>query len=561
MKGGGNSLQGRRYVQGTGVHTAVGLLSIQGDRNKVLTWGVGPGFGWDYGIGWLLSRGDGNAFSSEWASGRGDVNGHGFAVIQGDANRIALADMGSGAVKRGAPSYGVVSAQGNGNLLRTVNPDPWGAVRGSAPEALEPEKPEWPSADRAPFEEADLERLARKLSRAERLGREGRLRAWLSVLADPGLDGRTPLETAGRMLEMDRKDGAALASLVSADRFDELAWIKMLLAAFGTPAADAVKAELQTASGMRRAVLAGLLGLFRTEDAAPAALALLADPDWRTRRAALLSLGGLFNRERGEEPGRLRALEDAAAFCLRGSGADGSAWLGAKRLTDLYSMLALDPGYPSSDAAELLLASGGNVFDRLSPGAAALDSFAGLLSGRAGKYGPALAQELTAARAMASGARKAALPLLQDPEPEVAQAALFALAQMGYPEDSAAVAAFLGHPSALLREAAASGLARMGLGAEPEIQAGLKAAEPRTRSLAALAAAQSADRPVLELLRTALRDADPEVRRTAVAGLSAFQAPYHGMRKEFLPELEALSKDASEEVRTAALQALRSIPR
>jgi HEAT repeat protein len=143
----------------------------------------------------------------------------------------------------------------------------------------------------------------------------------------------------------------------------------------------------------------------------------------------------------------------------------------------------------------------------------------------------------------------------------VAQAALFALAQMGYPEDSAAVAAFLGHPSALLREAAASGLARMGLGAEPEIQAGLKAAEPRTRSLAALAAAQSADRPVLELLRTALRDADPEVRRTAVAGLSAFQAPYHGMRKEFLPELEALSKDASEEVRTAALQALRSIPR
>ncbi|MFA5140884.1 MAG: HEAT repeat domain-containing protein [Elusimicrobiota bacterium] len=579
VQGNGNRLQARRYAHGAGVHTAVGLLSLSGDRNRVVTWGVGPGFGWDYGVGWLLSRGDGNDFSSEWASARGDVNGHGFAVIQGGGNRIALADMGSGAMKRNAPSYGVVAVEGGENRIREVNPDAWGFVRGPASEAMEPEKPEWPSTDRAPFEEADRERLAQKLSRAEKMDMKGRLRAWLSVLSDPGLDGRTPLETAGRVLEMDRKEGAAhapnadpegaqhsgasapaaFASLVSADRFDELAWIRLFLAAFGTPAAAAVNAELQTASGMRKTVLAGMLSLFRTEDAAPAAVALLADPDWRTRRAALLSLGGLFSRERGEEPGRLRMLEEASAFCLRKSGAGESAWLGAKRLTDLYAMLAVDPGYPSSDAVELLLASGGNVFDRFSPGAPALNSFAELLYGRAGKYGPALAQELAAAQTMAPDARKAVLPLLRDPEPEVAQAALTALAQMGYPEDSPALAAFMDSPWALLREAAAAGLARMGLAAEPEIQGALKAAEPGKRALAVLAAAQSADRPVLELLRPAFRDSEPEVRRTAAASLFAFQAPFQDMRKEFFEELDDLSKDPSEQVKAAALQTRKAI--
>src|SRR5262249_47976959 len=118
VDGDANHIQARRYAQGTGVHTAVGAMVLQGNDNHQINWGVGPAYGWDYSVGGYSLEGDSNTLQTDWSPGHGDVNGHALAWIRGNSNRLMLPGFGSGAFVRNAASYGLAAVSGRDNRLK-----------------------------------------------------------------------------------------------------------------------------------------------------------------------------------------------------------------------------------------------------------------------------------------------------------------------------------------------------------------------------------------------------------------------------------------------------------
>ncbi|MBI5242934.1 MAG: HEAT repeat domain-containing protein [Elusimicrobia bacterium] len=554
LRGDRNRLQARRYVQGAGVHTAFGALQLVGNGNHLVSWGAGPALGWDYGVGLLAAEGDGNAFTAEWAAGRGDVNGHGLLLLQGARNRIALAEAGSGALKRGAPSFGIAVVSGKENRSSvSAAGDPWGILDGEdlILEPLASEKAEWPEVDRAAAFQRERKRLESLLASAQ-------MRDWLHAAASASFDGETALRAAERLATLPQEESALLSRLVSPDAFDELLWLGILLPAYGRSQAQALLEEASTAASMRRAVLLGLLRFMPFSVAQGPLLPALDASEWQVRRAAAAAFEFLLDQRQGQEPGRLVLLRTALELCSSTS-ADNS-WierLGEQRLGALYSVLSLEEGMAPAERVSLLRATP----RLLEPvGRETLQEFERILRARPAQYKDAIAAEL---RETSEGSGRALASLrkrLEDPDLDVVQAALAALSAAGEAEYAEALAQFLEHPKALLRETAAAGLGRMGKASEKVLKRALASPSPRTRALAAVGASQASDPGVFALLRRAFEDRNEEVRRTALAGLLAVQAPLRPERKRFIEDLRLLQEgDPSPSVRLAARRALVAI--
>jgi HEAT repeat protein len=181
---------------------------------------------------------------------------------------------------------------------------------------------------------------------------------------------------------------------------------------------------------------------------------------------------------------------------------------------------------------------------------------------RPAAYGAAIRKELEDCDRLEARGRRVFLRALRDSDPEVAQAGIIALGQLGREPDAGRVSGFLKSDRALLREAAASALGKMGAAAAGEVRRCLRAREPRVRALAALAAAQSGSADVLSLLSEAFQDREAEVRRAAVGGLFVVQDLWRPLRKDFLPQLRHLeATDADPRVRSAAGRAAAVILR
>jgi HEAT repeat protein len=377
-----------------------------------------------------------------------------------------------------------------------------------------------------------------------------------------------PKQAAAAILALAPSEGAALARWVDPQRFDEFIWLRVFLPAFGRSAAQALAGELARSSGMRKAILLGSFAGGPAADAVAAAETASLDVNWRVRRAAVAALGNLFNQEEGAEPGRLRLLEASESICR--SAAAGPAGplpedvrrrIGARHLEDYLSVLALDAASPAEDRSGVF-AKAGNPFDELGFGSEGSKEFIRVLRQRAAFYGPAIRTELEDCRRLEARGRQVVLRALADPEPEVAQAGIIALGQHGREPDASRIARFFKDDRALLREAAAAALGKMGAAASGEIRRCLRSREPRVRALAALAAAQSGSAGALSLLRAAFHDPDAEVRRTAVAGLSVVQDPWRPRLKDFLPQLRRLEEiDSDIQVRSAAGRAAAVISR
>ncbi|MBI4423123.1 MAG: hypothetical protein HY554_05320, partial [Elusimicrobia bacterium] len=375
--GDGSRIQSRRYAKGAGVHVALGALEIVGDENRILNWGVGPAYGWDWGIGHAVIRGDRNEVFTDWGSGHGDVNGHAFARIEGDGNRLQLPELGTGILKRTAPSYALATLAGAGTRLRAAQvssaaalgagfqPSAWGAVAIEGQVILDPAlalaAPDWRPMDAAREAAARSDRAwnEARLAEADRLPAPERLARWLFLAGHGGLDGRTPFEALARLLSLPDAEAALLPGLLAPERFDEFIVLRTILPAYGRKLAKPLASELARSTGLRKQLLLGFFrGLPAAEGSAQAAAAWR-DADVRVRREAAGILASLFDRQLGEEPGRIAFLEQTLALCGRPDPAapvpeEALQRLGRKFLSDLLAALALDPASTAEDRVALL---------------------------------------------------------------------------------------------------------------------------------------------------------------------------------------------------------------
>lgn len=556
LRGDGLDVRGRRYVQGAGVHTGVGAVRYEGSSSTFRVWGVGPGFGWDYGVGLFHGAGNANRLASEWAAARGDINAVGLTRLTGKGWRLALPDAGSGAMRRNAPSWGLVAAEDAAVLPSP--PDPWGDAPGAVEDAgLSAPAADWPRPEREAALRRDRERVARLLAEADAASPDAQALKLLDAAGAGGLDAAGPREAAGRLIALGPGAARVLLSRLTPERFDDSLWVRLALSAWGHAAADAVLMAREDARPQVRAWRAGALSV-TTLRAARMLETSLNDPDWRSRRAGALALGALLSRETGEEPGRLRVLAEAEAVARGRRSSAPLENIGARRLSELLGALALD-AYADPADVMAVYAAAPDPYGRFGSDSPPVKAFLAVLEARPA-YADALRAELDTASAAAPRVRLALHALLKDKEPEVVHAALTALAQFGEASDAPRVAAFLRDGRALLREAAAAGLGRMGAAARDAIAAALSARTSRERSLAALAAGQSSDPETLALLERAFADRDPGVRATALRALNAVQAPLRSRRAAFKPALRGLAVgDPDPAVRALAARALRSI--
>lgn len=543
LNGDDNQLQSRRYGQGSGIHAGAGAFILNGSRNRTITWGVGPAFGWDYGIGFLDARGNDNVFHSQWANGSGQFNGHGLAAISGDRNRLTLAGSGAGSVFRGAAGYGLVSVVGQANRMRypglakeisgafDARSNPWGILRARGELWLDPKlegpKAQWPAAGHSDAAVAD------------------------------SFQGE-----AIRLMGRPDEEAAGIVDKLNPAAFDEFLWVRLVASALGDNGSRAAAGAFVHSSGLRKALALGLLRYFRISNAVEPAVEALHDSDWRLRREGAAVLGFLLDSSPGQEPGRLWIMRQArdylasAAVAVSTTGAtDFDNRLGSKRLTDLYGLLALDRDFSAAQRLELLRQAP-SPFDLMSGDS--FKVFTGMLIQKAPLYSGLFQRELKESEKEKNRARRALLDALNaEKDPDVLAALMGSLGLIGESADAPAVARGLEHAASLVREAAACALGKMGDQGRRELTGRLDWTKsrnnPLARQIAIVGLAQTPNSEYLRDLRSSFRDPDAEVRLTAIAALFAFQSPNTPRQKDFLDELRRLEQnDLSASVRASA---------
>lgn len=558
VRGDDAELLARRYAQGAGVHSAVGALSVDGARARIDSWGGSFALGWDEALGLARVRGDGAAIRSDWTDGRGESGGRALAWIEGDGDRLSLEGFASANDRRAVPGAGLAVLRGRGARVRApwldapaalssgtvLRRDPWSAWRLENGASLEPAlalpDPLWPAAPLASSATAAAPAPIPPSGRA-RVAR---------LLADASadiLDPRPALGAARELMLLPERDAPALAAALDPERYDELIWARDAAASLGPAAARAAVAAAKRAPPLRRAALLDWLRFGRARESLDAAEGAAADSDWRIRRAAAGVVGDLFGTARGEEPGRLSLVRAAADGTL-------APGLDIRRLSELHATLALSG--PLDDAARAsLYEKSGTPFDSVSP--EAVKALAALLAASPPRRA-ALAREAADADRLAPRARRLLRALADDRDDWVAAAALQSLGSAGNADDASHLGATLASgATALRRDAAGEGLARLGPGASATLKSLLSSTDPAVRARAAVAAARSWDAGVSALAGGALADADASVRVAAASALGSVDTACLPAAKS---NLEALRKsalgDPDESVRAAAALAL-----
>ena len=540
VDGAANHIQARRYDQGTGVHTAVGAMTLRGDDNQVINWGVGPAYGWDYGIGSLALYGNKNILQAEWATGHGEVNGHALAQIQGNFNRLYLPGFGSGYFSRNAGSYGVAAVTGQENRLKYrsraglyASPlnlawNPWGLLRTEGSTVLDPALSTapvtWPTVDRAGEQTREHQELASRLADADRKTAALRIADWISIASNFGLDEEIPKQALEKLYRLNSSEISEAVDRISSDRFDEFITLRTTLAGYGAQLVSPLTAAMATAKGSDKSILLSLYAACRLTDGFPIVAAATKDPDWRIRRTAALVLGSWLDPQQGHSPGRVFLL-NTLEWGLRRTSSSAivpfaqtlQKSFGDKTLAEILPLLALDPDFSANDRWAFV-SKNPDPYAPLNRESA--KEMARILLAKKPLYKKVIADEHRKVEDLKSKVRAALLPLLQDADPDVLQAALIALGQLGDKKDVPYFVALLNHRSAMTREGAATALSKLGRVALPNLRKTMRAPSSLTRIGAIHAAMESWDPALGKILLLGLRDPQEEVRFAALSALA-----------------------------------------
>ena len=154
-----------------------------------------------------------------------------------------------------------------------------------------------------------------------------------------------------------------------------------------------------------------------------------------------------------------------------------------KYLSDLFAILSLNPELTSDDRLTLAHAQS-DLPGVLS--SATWKAYADLLQKYNGFYERAAQEELQTTKELQVSLLPQVVRALQDPDPEVIQAALMTLGQWGLNDAAETIRPFLGHDKAYVREGAATALAKLGRAGKRTLEKALKDSDERVRLTAAV---------------------------------------------------------------------------
>jgi HEAT repeat protein len=145
-----------------------------------------------------------------------------------------------------------------------------------------------------------------------------------------------------------------------------------------------------------------------------------------------------------------------------------------------------------------------------------------------------LTNELTVLNEAEPWVRKELYTLVKSTNVAEIMTAVTGLGQVSYPEDAQAIEPLLTHEKALVREATAVALARLGEAGVPALTRAMSSTDPRTRSLVMASVPHSLTEKSWALLLAGLKDPDTNVCLTAFSTIGNLPLPLQKHRKEVL---------------------------
>ncbi len=567
LTGNRSTLQARRYSLGSGVHYAFGHLRVDGNDNRVLNWGVGPGYGWDRAAGSFEIRGDRNEVQAEWGAGAAAVGGLSFGRISGNENRLKLPDLGSGGFMNEEFAYSFHVIEGSGTLLdapvewnerasvtRLRNPWGTGRVSGARWTKLNLEKPVWPELPQETARARESVNLQAILSGAEKKPPMEKAADLLDVTAAFSLDYDTPRQALDALLRQPDENAAALIEALEPSAVEQMIRLRIVISAYGEAAMRAIRSAYAAAPPQKKSVLLSLAGRLPPAEA----LSFLVDESFngastRLRLSAVRALGAALSRDTGQEPGARAVLASAQKF-LAAEDAERKqleSLLSRMRVADAFALLAACVPLNAEARSAFLKAAPKDITESI--GANGAREFTRQLA-----LGGAVAQKRVHGALSATGlyetrVRDGLFSLLPSTASAETALAILVLGQLGVADDAPRLVPYLFHDKGAVREAAAVALGRMG-------ETGLRllndvfTSTPTARGRVMAALPHAVSDKSEDLLLKGLRDGNPDVRLQALAVFGSLPPVLEDKRPQLVKRVKnILRHETDPSVRLAAL--------
>lgn len=537
IKGHDNVVQARRYHQGTGVHFAFGHFELIGQRNRILSWGGGPAHGWDRSFGSLVLMGDQNEMQSEWGHGYGAIGGLSFSYIKGNGNRLSLPQWGTSYFFRNEQSYALQIIRGHDNVMKSpidanengvpvrLARDPWSLCRFEGVRfvsQLDLAPPDWtalPQEETRTQEEINLQNL---LAEAQTKTPLEEVAGLADVASAFSLDKETPRQALEKLITLPVEKIPYLIEVLDPAAVDQMIQLAVAIPAHGEKATAAVIKYWGAYPPRKKAALLHFLGNHRPSLVAPVLFDEMKNmanskTQGAIRSTAIRTLGQLFNRDIGQEPG-LRAVREILYSYLKNPGEEArkktAVLLESVRLGEAFGLLAALVSLTDGEKQEFLKSGPIDVTDRIA--AKGAETFLKLINNKKAQAKMHLEEDLNALRQTEKPFRSLLFETLKSTEASQVQAAAVALGQIAHPEDAAHFLPLFGHSKATVREAASVALGRLGKPSLSCLKEALHEEDPRARRLAINAVAHAVSPSLWRLVIQGFGDKDETVRLSAL---------------------------------------------
>ncbi len=540
FRGDHSTLQARRYDMGTGVHYAAGYFSLIGSDDRVLTWGVGPAYGWDHSVGASSIQGERNEIQGDWAMGVASIGSSALGYYNLRDSKLKLCQFGNGQFYWNEAAYTIQllegtgnrvacqgeSAAGPGSVIRMGNP--WGVYRvapgtpfvkdlGLAP-------PVWRTIARDKAIQQERVRLESVLDAALKESPKERISDMIDAASAFSVDKETPRKAMGMLLRgLSDKELLLLIDLDSS--VDAAITRDAVLAAYGGKAAvEAIMGRMKSAPTSRWGEILFFLRDQPLRFAAPKLLSILNKPpkasDSWLRSTALDVLTEFLDQDANRNTGRRALLEALDRFLGEPSDANRA------ELSRLVNQLNVRGGFgllaslADSDPSTRLRFHGkiGEEFS-FGMGGPAADEFIAIAVERRDRVRASVREELRLVEELQPRVRAELASVLRSTGTDVQDLhrAIVNLSRIGNPDDAALLAPFLRHAKSSVREPAAIALARFGDAGYPFLERAMIDGTVLMRSTVVAAVSQSSTNKARELYKRGLADSSSQVRLTALS--------------------------------------------
>jgi HEAT repeat protein len=461
--------------------------------------------------------------------------------------------LGDGQFFRNEPSYSLQTIDGKNNKAECLSTQSalfanniwlknlWGVVGLSDVELvpnLSLTPPEWPSFPREEAVKRQTVDLQAKIEEAQKKPAREEINDLVDVAAAFSLDKTSPRQALEKIMSLENSQANILVDAIDPAALTQLIQLNAILPAFGDSSGLAILNQLEQVSFLKKATLINLLRLHRPSMVVPLLrIKMESETDSRIKMGVARTIGALFNKDQGQEPGMRSVLQALETFLASPSKSDHKkkTLQLIEKLTAIESFGVLGVAVSSitgKERTEFLKSCPLDITSTLGPKGA--QTLLSILSQNRQENLKQIENELNFLDQEEPHIRIDFKDLLKSTDPAHVYGALVALGQMAHNDDAALIGAFLNHSKASIREASSVALGRLGETGVAYLSGIMESNNANIRRQAIVAMSQTVSGKGKEIIEKGMKDSDAKVRLATVSLIRSLPEALTKFKKYFL---------------------------